>query len=305
MGDCLKTGLSIGNVYFEIDAEYPIRILSAVEKAHGSFRSVVPGLFSMITFSVYVLVDNGDGLLDRGRLVGETSSWKVYESGSNSRELVWSSDHNDYMWRAIIDSERLSARVYVGKEQIEENGGSRVIKDIVNYPLDELLYMYASTGRDGVLVHSAGCTVYDDIGLIFCGKSGAGKSTISKQLMVDSDFSLLSDDRIIIHKKDESYFISGTPWPGEAGISANRTVPMRAMFFLHQSTENRIESITAVDAFKQILPVVTIPWHERELLPDALAFCENATAAVPVFNIYFTREDGVADLIKEFVVTML
>ena len=300
MTDCLKTGLSIGNVYFAIDAEYPICLSSNVEKDHGSFRSVAPGLFTMATMFVSVVTENGAVLQERGELLGETSSWKVYKNG-DGRELVWPHyEHDDCMWRVIIDQERLTATVYVGDDRIEEKDGVRVIKDIVNYPLDELLYMYASTGRDGVLVHSAGCTVYDDIGLIFCGKSQAGKSTISKQLMADNDFSLLSDDRVIIHKKDDYYFLTGTPWPGEAGISANRTVPMRALFFLHQSPENRIEPINAVNAFKQILPVVTIPWHERELLPDALAFCESATSAVPAFNIYFSREDGVAELIKAF-----
>jgi hypothetical protein len=161
--------------------------------------------------------------------------------------------------------------------------------------------MYAASGRDGILVHSAGCAVYNDIGIVFCGKSGAGKSTISKQLVKDNDISLLSDDRIIIHKKGGEYFMSGTPWPGEAGIAENRTVPLRALFFLKQSTDNRIEEIKALDAFKQILPVSSILWHEKDLLSAVLGFCEEITLNIPVFDIYFDRNDGVAELVKLFV----
>ena len=298
-----NTGLSIGNVYFSINSEYPIRILSHVEKTHEEFRSDVQRLENVIGFNVSVVVDDAGSLSERGELIGETSSWKVYESGDGGRELIWpSSDGNGYFWRLVIDKSRLSATVYVGEDWVENDNGTLVIKDIVNYPLDELLFMYAASARDGLLVHSAGCKVYNDIGFIFCGKSGAGKSTISKQLLQDDDISLLSDDRIIIHKKNNSYFMSGTPWPGEAGIAANKTIPLRVLFFLHQSPDNRIEEITPSDAFKQLLPVSTIPWHEKELLPAVLDFCERSVATIPSFNLYFTREKGVAELIKDFTV---
>ena len=293
-----ETSLSIGDVHFAIDSEYPIQLSSHIERAHGVFRGLAPVSTSAIQFDISLVPDNGGGLSERGELICETSSWKIYES-NGGRELIWPRhDRAGDMWRAVIDAERLSATVYVGDEWIKEYNGERVIKDVVNYPLDELLFMYASAGRDQLLVHSAGCSVYGDIGLVFCGVSGAGKSTISKQLLEDADFSLISDDRIIIHKRDSAYFMSGTPWPGEAGISANKTVPLRALFFLKQASENRLEAISGSDAFKQILPMATIPWYERELLPKVFDFCEGATAAVPAYNLYFTRDDGVVELLK-------
>ena len=294
-----ETSLSIGDVHFSIHSEYPIRLSSHIERAHAAFRGLSSAAASSIKFDINLVPDDGDGISKRGALVCETSSWKIYKSGDDGRELIWPRhDRDGNMWRAAIDAERLSATVYVGDEWIEEYNGTRVIKDVVNYPLDELLFMYASAGRDQLLVHSAGCSVYGDVGLVFCGVSGAGKSTISKQLLKDDDFSLISDDRIIIHKRDDVYFMSGTPWPGEAGISDNKTVPLRALFFLKQAEYSSLEPIKAGDAFKQMLPMSTIPWYERELLPGVLDFCEGATAAVPAFNLYFTRDDGVADLLK-------
>ncbi len=300
-----STGLSIGNIHFAIDSQYPIRILSAVENTHSEFRCILPPESAdIIRFNISVIPDNYSGLSERGKLLGETISWMVYESGAG-RELVWGGLGDDaYMWRAIISPDRLSATVYVGKDCIDDYNGTPVLKDIVNYPLDELLFMYAASGRDGLLVHSAGCTVYNDIGIVFCGKSRAGKSTISKQLIRDNDFSLLSDDRIILHKKDNEYFMSGTPWPGEAGIAVNKTVPLRALLFLKQSAENRLEAIAASDAFKQLLPVSTIPWHERELLPDVLDFCNSIAEDIPAFDIYFSKEEGVAEVVKKFASTL-
>ncbi len=300
-----SVGLSLGNVYLSIDAEYPIRILPHVEKTHSEFR-VGKSNKELIDFSVYVLSDNRKNISESNVLIGETSSWKVYESSSGGRELVWpGADGNGYLWRLVIALDRLSATVYVGESWLEEHDGIKVIKDIVNYPLDELLFMYAASGRNGLLVHSAGCVVNDDIGLVFCGKSGAGKSTISKQLVNDADISLVSDDRIIIHKNADGYFMSGTPWPGEAGIAANRTAPLRALFFLKQSDDNRLEPIPVSDAFKQLLPVSTIPWHEKELLPDVLDYCNSIAESIPTYNLYFARDTGVAELVKEFVHTLL
>lgn len=85
-----STSLTIGNVHFEINSQYPIHILSAVENTHGEFRDV--DLFELtgdiIKVNVSVVHDNGLGLSERGDLLGETISWKIYQSG-DGRELVW------------------------------------------------------------------------------------------------------------------------------------------------------------------------------------------------------------------------
>ncbi len=288
-----NTGLSIGNVYFAINSEYPIRILEHVEKTHGSFRSVNPLYDDMLNFDVSIVVDNEVASSECGKLIGETSSWKVYESGDGERELMWSEpDGNGCLWRLIIDKSRLAATIYVSDNWIENDNGAIIIKDIINYPLDELLFMYAASGRDGLLVHSAGCAIGED-GIVFCGKSGAGKSTISKQLIKNNNIKLLSDDRIIIYKHQETLFMAGTPWPGEAGIAANKSVPLKSLQFLHKSSDNRIERISVNEALKQLLPVASILWHEKDMLPQTLDFCEYICQTVPVYNFYFTLDRNI------------
>ncbi|MCK5528345.1 MAG: hypothetical protein KAI74_01565, partial [Kiritimatiellae bacterium] len=100
-----ETSLSIGDVHFAIDSEYPIQLSSHIERAHGVFRGLSLASTSAVQFDISLVPDNGGGLSERGELVCETSSWKLYKSGSDGRELIWPRhDRAGDMWRAVIDA---------------------------------------------------------------------------------------------------------------------------------------------------------------------------------------------------------
>ncbi len=172
--------------------------------------------------------------------------------------------------------------------------------DPLKYPLDQLLMVFHLAQRSGLLVHAAGA-VFGGVGIVFPGRSRAGKSTLSRQLQNDPRVTLLSDDRIILRKTNGGFRAFGTPWPGEAGISENSSMPFTALLFLNHSSDNRLESITPQKALERLLQVACIPWYEKELFPQVLDTCEEVLNRVPAYDLHFRPDPSVVGLLHDFV----
>jgi hypothetical protein len=161
------------------------------------------------------------------------------------------------------------------------------------------MLMYILAQRQGALVHAAGICMQDRA-YIFPGRSGAGKSTISRLLLGRDTAPILSDDRIVIRKRDEVFKAFGTPWPGDAGIAENKSSRLAGIFFIYHDRENRIRELTPGEALRSILPVTSIPWYDEKPMSDILSFCEELVYAVPAYDLHFRPDHTAADFLEEF-----
>ena len=226
---------------------------------------------------------------------------------------LWSMfrDGDEYFWvdateasprkpTCIASFQRRTERVTVfcGKQLISEINGKRMVNNPFTHPLDQILIIYALAERYGAMLHA--CAVeLDGKGYILPGRSGAGKSTISR-LFAARGHKLLSDDRVVARKIRDEFYAFGTPWAGDAEIAENRKLPLGGIFFIRQSTENRIEKLTPLGATERLMPVISIPWFDKQTIPAILAFCEELILRIPVYELHFRPEAGAVNLLEEF-----
>ena len=85
-------------------------------------------------------------------------------------------------------------------------------------PLSEILVVNHLCKNKGIIAHAL---AIDDQGkgLMFFGRTGRGKTTLAN-LYKDhcKDTTVLSDERVIIRKRDKRFWLYGTPWPGGSMI---------------------------------------------------------------------------------------
>jgi len=204
------------------------------------------------------------------------------------------------LWTAQINRFFSDVHLVVDKDYFYCGAPERQpgITDYAGYPLSQILLMHhMALHTKGLLIHSAGMVLQDN-GYIFPGKSGAGKSTLSRQLEGLEDFELLSDDRMIVRKKDNVFYAYGTPWPGEAGVAVNKGVPLTGLFFIHHADENRVETLAPKTAVERLMPVSSIPWYDREAVINLLDFCDDLTRSVPAYDLYFKPTTELADFLR-------
>jgi hypothetical protein len=146
---------------------------------------------------------------------------------------------------------RLTAKRVRGR--LEWTGSGRC--EMNPYALDCVLRVVWSTllpRQDALLVHSCGLR-HAEIGVVFPGESGLGKTTLARKAPDADD--VLSDEMIAVCRTDEGWRIHGTPFWGDfarGGISM-RSWPLRALAFLAQRDSVVMSPVTSSEATLRLL----------------------------------------------------
>jgi hypothetical protein len=161
--------------------------------------------------------------------------------------------------------------------------GAGPVPNPIAYPLDQLLLMYYLATRRGLILHGAGA-VLGGRSFVFAGRSGAGKTTLARQFQSEARLQLLSDDRIVVRGRPGRYEAFGTPWPGEARVARSARAPLGGIFFITHGLENRVRPLPASFIADRLLPVCSILWFDRWVLPEMLDFCDELIRSVPFYE---------------------
>jgi SynChlorMet cassette protein ScmC len=111
-----------------------------------------------------------------------------------------------------------------------------------------LIFAHDAQTRGGVLLHGA-LAEKDGIGVILAAPGGTGKTTASNRLPAPWH-SLCDDTTLVVRDSQGNYWAH--PWPtwsrfvlGRSGGTwdVQNAVPLKAVFFLSQAVEDRVESV--------------------------------------------------------------
>ncbi len=232
-------------------------------------------------------------------LLFDGQSWSLYRDESGHViALAARAPGVPPAWIARIDTSWTRGTVFCDDMLVRREGDVRALVNPVLNRLDQLLLMYILASRRGALIHSAGALIGGEA-VVFAGRSGAGKSTISRQFQAAGKTLLLSDDRVVVRQLDGGYAAHGTPWAGDARIALNRSAPLRAVVFLNHGGANRIERVSPRGAFEKLLPMVSVPWYDRVAIEQITSFCEALTRDVPVYDLFFVPTPEVAGFVEK------
>ncbi len=119
---------------------------------------------------------------------------------------------------------------------------------------------YAMLYYNAFMVHASAIS-YQNQGILFSAPSGTGKTTHTKLWeQFDSSAFILNDDSPIIRFMDDGKpYACGSPWAGASGEGKNVIVPLKAIVFLQQGSENEIQKLQTLQALQWLLGSVTKP----------------------------------------------
>ena len=194
---------------------------------------------------------------------------------------------NRPLWSMTVDRGFNHGRIYCSKDLFVASGKTMLARHVVQYPLDQLLMIHVAAARSAaILVHAAGGSI-DGNGVLFAGQSGAGKSTVSRLLGNGKSARFLSDDRIVLRRFGSKISMFGTPWPGDAGVAINESVPLKAICFLRHADDTSLRALKPEEILQRLLPVTSVPWYESALTEKTLNLCEFLIENYPAYELAF------------------
>lgn len=195
--------------------------------------------------------------------------------------------------RRIADHERHENRfTYTWEESSLQLEGRNAQFDGVRheYGLDSLIRILLSVllaPQRGFLLHAA-TVLRGGRAYVFTGKSGAGKSTVAS---LSPAGSVLTDEISLLKFVDGAWHAFGTPFWGEfRAEGANVHAPIVGLYFLKQAPDDRVETISAREALRAMLPNVLFFSQDRQMTESLLRLLAEFVNAVPCHRLLFRKD---------------
>ncbi len=220
-----------------------------------------------------------------GQKVYQRAPWIIYEIHSGYVYKMFVKGSNEFPLVAIFNKDHTEGDIYKGVSCAKAFKQGN-LSSLLCFPTDQILFAQLLADRSGIILHGSGI-ILKEKGYLFVGHSDAGKTTLVK--LFKHQAKILNDDRMIVKKEDGSFYLYGTPWHGEVSLVAPDRVPLKAILFLNQTDENRIERTKGLEAFKRlygctIKPLVTERWAK-----NALDTCEALSREVKCYDLHFDK----------------
>ena len=220
--------------------------------------------------------------------------WRLYETDAGL--LLESLDTKTHQpcARALITKDFSHVAVWTRGEQMD-SVRSWVPMKIIN-PIAEVCLLTTLAREGGILLHSAG-VLSPTGGYLFTGASGAGKSTLSG-FFAERGASVLSDERVVIRKNENTFVVHGTPWVGSGAYAKNESAPLTELFCIRHGQEHRTESLSPSAVLSFLLPQCFLPHWDRTAMESTLAFLSDLIHRVPCRSLAFAKHPDVVDYVQ-------
>jgi len=165
----------------------------------------------------------------------------------------------------------------------------------LEYPLDELTVTHFLAMRGGMEVHACGVLIPSGEAYLFVGQSGAGKTTMARLYQKLNQVKILSDDRIVLRRKNHGIWMHGTPWHGEAEIASPEKGHLTKIFFLRHGEKNRLVPLGKAEAVSRLFTSCFPPFYHQQAIEFILAFFDEVVKTIPCYELtFFPDERAVA-----------
>ena len=171
-----------------------------------------------------------------------------------------------------------------------ESGRGTVRQSANPYAIDSVLRIVHTLllAREGGFLLHAASAVRDGEAHIFTGRSGAGKTTLSRRAPTDA--TLLTDEVSYVRRWADGYTAYGTPFAGElAKAGENISAPISAVYALVQGPENRLEMMHEAEAVRTLMRNILFFAHDEATVRSVFKSACELAAKVPVYRMLFTR----------------
>ena len=219
--------------------------------------------------------------------------YRVYRESPGVFIRYYHNDRTDGTAYAVtrMDMENKQVKVEFLPEARDRFGSDRV--DFFTIGFEKIMME-----ENAVILHAA-CVNTQYEGIVFSGKSGAGKSTQADLWCRYGQGKLINGDKTIIKKVDNSWYAYGSPYAGSSRCYVSERCKLNAIVFPVQAGECSLRSLTKPEAFRKIFGNLTVNYFDPEFVENAGNIALQLAMEVPVYELKCTKDEQAVLVLKE------
>ncbi len=262
------------------DSSVPVELLPAYRLFSGGGTPSIPGA----RYDVEVPDPSAPVPAKSPTVFRAGELWRMVD-GPGGRLCVEVHERPADNWLRVATMARdFSSGILHARERSREGGPWSPLR----HPHDQVIIGNRLAYLGAGLVHGCGVAVGNKA-LLFCGRSGAGKTTIAR-LWKKEGARILNDDRIVVHAAGGRAVASATPWHGQESDICPETVPLAGVFHLNQAPRNSLRRLSPAQSVARLVATSFAPFYLDDAIGALLDTFSSALCGVPCFELDFTPD---------------
>jgi hypothetical protein len=232
------------------------------------------------------------------KLLAIPKFWSLYKNNSRYIMEIFQPARNELLGLSLIDNDFKNIEFFpMEPDKRGKRVADRWILAFLIQPLVKYLLVNILAKQGGCLVHGAGVKI-NNRGILFTGRSGSGKTTLGKIFRRHNGITVLTDESVAIIKKNDGFYIQGTPWPGGGRIAEPYGAPLKKIFFIRHGKDNLIKPVDSTLAFKKILSQSIVYAWDKNLIASTMSFIKELINKVEYFDLQFVNDAKIVAFIR-------
>lgn len=227
---------------------------------------------------------------ETGNLVLKSEQNAVFSDGKE-----W---HRYFYWVAGSDR-RYVLLVQRDEENIIYVQSNRLEEFLQRFRLSAFLSLERVLLKNNAFLLHASVIDWQGRGILFSAPSGTGKSTQAELWHQERGCRVVNGDRGLIRRKDGEFLVYGSPYAGTSGVFTDVSVPIDAIVVLSQGQENRVERLSAPEAFRRLYRESTVFSWDTEFANGITQLLGALVMSVPVFHLTCTPTKEAVCVLEE------
>ena len=155
-------------------------------------------------------------------------------------------------------------------------------------------YQFVAINAGALITHSS-AVIYNGEAILFCGASGAGKSTQASAWIKYYDAKPINFDHPCVLWKNNIPIAYGTPWGGKEDFCMPVGAPIKAIVYVQKSEKSNVYKLHKGEAFGRLVLINSLPHLRPEMNEKLMTTVERLVQSVPVYYQECTLEKETPD----------
>jgi hypothetical protein len=166
--------------------------------------------------------------------------------------------------------------------------------DPFEYPLDGLILYYLTVTHGDIMIHASGVN-NEELGFLFSGISGKGKTTMAK-LWDEWGAKVIHDDRLILRSTGNGYTMFNTPVYNNDEPHESQ---LNKIFIIEHGIENKMVPVNGATAVSLVMANCIQHNWGSEIIDRLLGAVSIMCTKIPTVRLYFKPDGSIIEYILE------